>query len=178
MKKPLTGKHVLIILLSAFGVVLAVNGVFLYAAVSTHSGVQHGATYQAGLRYNDTLAEQRAQDELRWSHQAKLLPNSRIAVTVTEAGGSPITGLAIEGWLERPSTGRADRKLAFKEVDAGKYEAADASPEAGAWVLTFLAQKHRPGAAPAVYRGKERLWIGQAVYSAAEKRWFGKEGQR
>ncbi len=177
MEKRLTGKHVLIILLSAFGVVFVVNGIFAYVAISTHSGVEHGANYQAGIRYNDTLAEQRAQDELRWSHQAKLLPNSRIAVTVTEASGSPVTGLTIEGWLERPSTGRADRKLKFKEVDAGKYEAGDASPGAGAWVFTFVAQKNRSGAMPAVYRGKERLWIGQAVYSAAEKRWFGKEEQ-
>jgi nitrogen fixation protein FixH len=173
MQKKLTGKHVLIILLSAFAVVFAVNGFMAYSAVSTHTGVQHGATYQAGVHYNNTLAEQRAQDELHWSHQAQLLPDSRIAVTVTDASGSPVAGLAIEGLLERPSAKGADRRLVFKEADAGKYEAADASPEEGAWVLTFEGQKARPGATPAIYRGKERLWIGPAVYSKTERRWFG-----
>ncbi len=159
MKKPLTGKHVLIILLSAFGVVFAVNGFFLYSALRTHSGVQHGATYQAGLHYNDTLAEQRAQDELHWSHKAQVLPNARLAVTVADANGSPVAGLAIDGLLERPSSSGADRKLTFVEVDTGRYEATDASPDAGAWILTFTAQKPRPGTTPEVYRAKERLKI-------------------
>ena len=148
MEKPLTGKHVLIILLSAFGVVFAVNGYMAYSAIHTHSGEQRGATYEAGLHYNATLAEQRAQDELHWSHKSEALLGSRLAVTVADANGAPVAGLAIEGWLERPASNRADRKLTFKEVVAGRYEASDASPEAGAWILTFTAQKSRPARRP------------------------------
>ncbi len=173
MQKPLTGKHVLIILLSVFGAVFAVNMFMAYSAVSTLPGEQRTANYQAGLHYNDTLAEQRIQDELHWSHKAQLSPDARVALTFADASGSPVAGLVIEGWLGRPSSESADRKLTFKEVEAGKYEAADASPEAGAWVLTFAAQKPRPGTTPVVYRGKERLWIGPAVYSKKERRWFG-----
>ena len=102
MEKPLTGRHVLIILLSAFGVVFAVNGFFLYSALHTHSGEQRGATYEAGLHYNATLAEQRAQDELHWSHKSEALPGSLLAVTFADASGSPVAGLSVEGWLERP----------------------------------------------------------------------------
>ncbi len=106
MEKPLTGKHVLIILLSAFGVVFAVNGYFLYSAIHTHSGEQRGATYEAGLHYNATLAEQRAQEELHWSHKSEALLGSPLTVTVADASGSPVAGLSIEGWLERPAVER------------------------------------------------------------------------
>ncbi len=162
MQKPLKGKHVLIILLACFGVVFAVNGYFAYVAIYTLPGEQRGATYEAGLHYNATLAEQRAQEELHWAHKSEAAPGSRLAVTVSDASGAPVAGLAVEGWLERPASERADRKLTFKEVDAGRYEATDASPEAGAWILAFTAQKPRPGTTPAIYRVKERLWIAPA----------------
>ena len=161
MEKPLTGKHVLIILLSAFGVVFAVNGFFLYSALHTHSGELRGGTYEAGLHYNATLAEQRAQNELHWSHKSEALLGSRLAVTFVDASGAPLTGLAVDGWLERPASNRADRKLTFTEVNAGRYETS-ALPEAGTWIFAFTAQKAQSGTAPAIYHAKERLRIAPA----------------
>ena len=159
MEKTLTGKHVLIILLSAFGVVFAVNGYFLYSALHTLPGEQRGATYEAGLHYNATLAEQRAQEALHWSHKSEASLGSPLTVTVADANGAPVAGLAMEGWLERPASNRADRKLTFNEVVAGRYEASAASLEAGTWILTFAGQKSRPDSTPATYRAKERLRI-------------------
>jgi nitrogen fixation protein FixH len=169
MQKPLTGKHVLIILLSAFAVVFAVNGYFLYAAISTLPGEQRGATYQAGLHYNDTLADERAQAALHWSHKSQIMPDSRVSVSVTDASGAPVAGLAIEGWLERPSSDKGDHKLAFKEVEAGRYEALDQTPDGGNWMLTFKAEKAQAGGSPAIYRARERLWVGPVVAGAAER---------
>ncbi len=82
---------------------------------------------------------------------------------------SPVAGLSIEGWLERPAAAGTERKLTFKEVGAGRYEASDASPEVGSWVLRFIAQKPGSGASPAVYRAKERLWLGAADPRAKER---------
>jgi nitrogen fixation protein FixH len=161
METSLKGKHVLYILLGFFGIVFAVNGYFLYAALSTLPGEERGATYEAGLRYNKTLAEERSQEALHWSHKSELLPGSRVAVSIAAADGSPVAGLALEGRLERPASS-GDLALAFKEAGTGRYEAALASPSAGAWVLAFTAEKPRPGSEPAIYRVKERLWIGPA----------------
>jgi nitrogen fixation protein FixH len=162
METRLKGKHVLFILLGFFGVVFAVNGVFVYSALRTLPGLERGATYEAGLRYNTTLAEARAQENLHWSHKAQFLPASRIGVTMASADGSPVAGLVIEGWLERPASDGADQHLIFKEVDTGRYEAAVETPPPGAWDVTFKAQKTRPGSEPATYRVKERLWIAPA----------------
>ncbi len=155
----LKGKHVLFTLLGFFGVVFAVNGYFAYSALSTLPGEERGATYEAGLRYNTTLADERRQEALHWSHKSKVLPGSRLSVAVADADGCPVGGLAIEGWLERPATEGADRKLSFTELDTGRYEAAAGTAEKGAWILAFTAQKPRLGGDPAVYRVKERLWI-------------------
>jgi nitrogen fixation protein FixH len=162
METRLTGKHILFILLGFFGIVFAVNSYFAYSALHTLPGEQRGATYEAGLHYNATLAEQRAQEELHWSHKSQLQLGSPLAITIADANGSPVPGLAVEGWLERPASEGADRKLTFKEAGAGRYEASAADIRAGAWILTFMAQKPQPGANPAVYRAKERFWIAPA----------------
>lgn len=161
METRLTGKHVLYILLGFFGIVFAVNGYFLYAALSTLPGEERGATYEACLRYNAKLAEERTQEALHWSHKSEVAGGSRVAVSIANADGSPVAGLVLDGRLERPATS-GDFALAFKEVDTGRYEATVASPSAGAWILAFTAQKLRPGSEPAIYRVKERLWIGPA----------------
>ncbi len=159
METRLKGKHVLFILIGFFGIVFAVNGYFAYSALVTLPGEERGATYEAGLRYNATLAEQRSQDALHWSHKSQFLPGSRVSVAVAGADGSPVAGLSIEGWLDRPATEGTERKLTFKETDTGRYEAATGTAEAGAWILAFTARKPRLGSDPAVYRVKERLWI-------------------
>ncbi len=95
METRLKGKHILFILFGFFGIVFAVNGVFVYSAISTLPGEERGATYEAGVRYNTTLAEARAQESLHWSHKAQFLPSSRIGVTMASADGSPVAGLVI-----------------------------------------------------------------------------------
>jgi len=159
MEPRLKGKHVLFILLGFFGIVFAVNGVFVYEALHTLPGEDRGATYEAGLRYNAMLAEQRAQENLRWSHKSGFSLASGVSVSIADADGSPVAGLSVEGWLERPASAEPDRKLAFTEASAGRYEAAAGAAEAGAWILAFTAQKPRPGSEPAIYRAKERIWI-------------------
>ena len=163
MENGLKGKHVLFILLGFFGIVFAVNGVFLYDALSTLQGEERGSTYEAGLRYNATLAEERAQEALHWVHKSEALPGgSKLTVSINDAAGGPVAGLIVTGALERPATNAGEQALAFKETAAGRYEAGAAAGQPGAWVLSFTAQKPRPGDKPAIYRAKERIWIAAA----------------
>ena len=57
----LTGRHVLMMLIAFFGVIFAVNGVFLYAAISTFDGTDTSSAYQKGIDYNTTIAESEEQ---------------------------------------------------------------------------------------------------------------------
>ena len=159
METRLTGKHVLLILLGAFAVIGVVNAAFIYFAVSTGPGEERGASYEVGLRYNNILAEERTQNALQWHHQSQIAQGARLRISITDNGAAPVAGLVVTGNFGRPAAGNADRSLAFKEVDAGHYEATLGQIEPGSWVLSFVAEKARPGGESATYRVKERLWL-------------------
>lgn len=159
METRLTGKHVLLILLGAFTVIGVVNAAFIYFAVSTGPGEERGASYEVGLRYNNILAEERTQNALQWRHQSQIAQGARLRISITDNAGAPVAGLAMTGNFGRPAAGNADRGLAFKELDAGLYEAMLGQIEPGSWVLSFVAEKARPGGESATYRVKERLWL-------------------
>ena len=162
MESRLTGKHILLILLGFFAVVGVVNAAFVYFAVSTGPGEEQGASYEVGLRYNKILAEERTQNALQWRHQSQIAQSSRLRVSVTDNAGAPVPRLAVTGTFSRPATDNADRSIVFKEVGAGLYEAPLGQIEPGSWVLSFIAEKARPGAESATYRVKERLWLSPA----------------
>ncbi len=161
MQTRLTGKHILAILLSAFAVVASVNATFIYFALSTGPGEERGASYEAGLRYNAILSEERTQEALQWGHQAQIA-KGRLRISIADKGGAPAAGLALAGHFGRPATSSDDRILAFKEVDAGVYEADLGKIGAGSFVLEFSAEKARRGGEAALYRVKERLWLSPA----------------
>jgi nitrogen fixation protein FixH len=162
MESRVTGKHILLMLLGFFAVVGAVNAAFIYFAVSTGPGEEQGASYEVGLRYNNILAEERTQNALQWHHQSQIAQGSRLRVSITDNAGAPVHGLVLTGTFGRPATDNADRSLVFKEVDAGLYEASPGQIKQGSWVLSFMAEKARPGAETATYRVKERLWLSPA----------------
>ncbi len=156
----LTGKHILLILLTSFAIVSAVNGAFIYFALSTGPGEERDASYETGLKYNAILSEERSQEALQWRHQSQI-ENARLRVSISDKGGAPIAGLSVTGHFGRPASNGDDSKLTFKEVDAGVYEADLSRVGAGSWVLAFAADKARRGAEGTTYRVKERLWVSQ-----------------
>jgi nitrogen fixation protein FixH len=150
--QPLTGRHVLAGILGFFGVIFAVNGIFLYHALSTHNGAERVGAYERGLRYNDTLAEERAQVALGWSH--RMTANaSRIDLHMTGQAGNPVRGLEIDGRVGRPAASRFDRAVTFTETAPGHYTARVDLAEGG-WIATLSAR--RPGQ---TYSLKERVWL-------------------
>ncbi|MFZ1106747.1 MAG: FixH family protein [Rhodomicrobium sp.] len=157
----LTGKHVLVILLAALAVVGSVNATFIYFALSTGPGEERGASYETGLRYNGILSEEKSQEALQWRHRAQIDKGSRLRVAIAGKDGAPIAGLAVAGTFSRPASSSGDVSLAFKEIDAGVYEAELGTIDPGSWVLAFTAEKGRPRA-ETTYRVKERLWLSPA----------------
>lgn len=152
----LTGRHVLAILVAFFGVVFAVNGVFLTLALSTHTGLVANEPYVKGLHYNDRIAAEVAQEQLGWIVDVgQLSSEGRISVSVTSAAG-PVRGLKAVAALGRPSTANDDRKLVLGEGAPGTYGATTAKLAAGAWLLDVELRRD-PGSD--VYRLRRRLWL-------------------
>jgi nitrogen fixation protein FixH len=155
-----TGKRVLAVLAASFGIVFAINGFFVYKALSTAPGEESGASYEAGLRYNSILAAERTQNALGWQHKTSL-DNGVLRLSVLDALGSPVAQLALAAEIGRPA-GSDHARLVFEETGDGIYRA-PLSTTAGTWIVSITAKRSSQGnASESVYRAKERIWIPEA----------------
>jgi nitrogen fixation protein FixH len=140
--RPFTGTHMLAILVAFFAVVIGVNLLMAYYANSTWSGLVVENGYVASQSFNADAARLRAQQALGW--QVSLVHGDG-EVTVSFAGptGNAITGLAVSGSLDRPTTDRQDQSLSFREAAPGHYVArAELSP--GIWDIDVSAAGATP----------------------------------
>lgn len=69
MKGPFTGRHMVIVLVTGFGIVFAVNGLMATIAVSGFSGVTVTNSYVASQNFNEWLDEADTQKALGWTTQ-------------------------------------------------------------------------------------------------------------
>ena len=108
--RPLTGRMVLFCLLAFFGVVFAVNGVMIEAALSTFSGLETESAYQAGRKFEQEVALAKEQDGQRWRVNAKLAATAdgseRVDIEARDAAGHLLTGLEAAAVFERPTDRR------------------------------------------------------------------------
>lgn len=128
------GWHVLAGLVLFFGIVIAVDSLFITMAYKTFSGEAAKNPYEAGLLYNRTLAQRQREVALGWSATIEEGAGDVVLVRVADRDGKPIEGLTVSGALERPATTRGRRTVRFAAVTPGVYRA-DAAPLDGAWDL-------------------------------------------
>ncbi|MDP1619318.1 FixH family protein [Phenylobacterium sp.] len=132
------GWHVLVALCAFFAVIIAVNAVFLTAALRTFPGEVSITPYEDGLAFNRQLAQQARQAELGWRAAARAEAGA-VVVEIADAEGRPVEGLRVQGRLQRPATETGARDLRLSEQAPGLYRASLDSVM-GAWDLTIQAQ--------------------------------------
>jgi nitrogen fixation protein FixH len=153
------GKHVFYAVAAMFALVIAVNAVFVYLALDTFTGVTTENPYQEGLAYNEVLAARDAQRGLGWQSQVAFGKAGAgaevITVTLTDAGGAPLSGLTLAGSLRRPTHDGMDQALSWREEAPGEYSTAVALPRRGNWDLAVTADDGRNPP----FEMKARLWF-------------------
>jgi nitrogen fixation protein FixH len=152
----LTGWHVLAGFIAFFGVIFAVNGYFLYSALSTHTGIVANEPYRKGLAYNERIAFEARQQALGWSEVITAARDGRIVIDLRRAGGERVANVVVAGSIGRPSTAGFDRKLTFTQQDGAYVADAGPLPE-GNWVVD-AAVRAAPDQEP-IYRLRKRLWL-------------------
>jgi nitrogen fixation protein FixH len=153
----LRGRHVLGVFLAFFAAVFLVNGVMIYSALSTHTGLVAIEPYRKGLHYNERIAADERQARLGWTDKIDVHLDGRVAIVLADGGGRPVSGLKIEAVLGRPASNRHDVRLTFAEATPGRYEARTAPLAEGAWLVALEARADS-GEEP-VYRSRRRLWL-------------------
>ncbi len=156
--KPITGRHVLLALIGFFGVMLIVNGIFLYYAVGTFNGFETTNAYRRGITYNDRIGADVAQTARGWAatvhHNAR---GEELVIEVKNRQGGGVGGLMIQGEIRRPATDREDQTVTFEEGAPARYTV-PIKLAAGQWVV--LLEAHEPGkSGEASFRFKQRLWV-------------------
>lgn len=132
--KKLKGRHVLYWMLGFFGIIFAVNGVFLYQALSSFPGEDVKKSYAQGLDYNQTLAARAAQDVLGWRAELGISDTS-VILHLEDKTGTGLSGHPVIGQLRRRATRQGDQTLVFTTQAGGNYQARIDQIEAGQWEL-------------------------------------------
>ncbi|GAB4283245.1 MAG: FixH family protein [Roseovarius sp.] len=134
MSEPrITGKHVLIGFVAAFGVIIAVNLVLAVQAVRTFPGLEVANGYVASQSFN---ARRAAQQALGWQVDARV-HGSVLAITFTDAAGQPVRPAAIEATVGRPTEDDDDTRPELRWTGA-RFEA-PLTLGGGKWILRLRA---------------------------------------
>jgi len=137
--RPLTGGMVLLYIVVFFSVVMSVNGVMIYEALSTMTGVDTDSAYQAGRMFERDVAMAKAQDSRHWHVNAQITPSSsgaRLEVAAHDESGRPLTGMQASAAFQRPTDRRMDRDVELVEDSPGKFSGS-AEIIAGQWDLVI-----------------------------------------
>ena len=137
--RPLTGRAVLWMLIAFFGVIFAVNGTFAYLAIATWPGLSRTDSYQAGLHYNDTLADARRQARLGWKSGVAIDPDGALVVLIEDRDGNRIDDLDVTVSLVRAVSEAGETELELEPSQGGRYTGRLPPPIAGLWEVTIVA---------------------------------------
>jgi nitrogen fixation protein FixH len=111
-------------------IVVAVNGVLVFSALTTFSGVTTPRAFERGRLYNQVLAEAARQEALGWRVSAEL-HEGMLRVRATDREGLPL-GVRLSGTLLRPIEGE-QHVLDFAAVAPGLWIAAPPPLRPGQW---------------------------------------------
>jgi nitrogen fixation protein FixH len=133
-EKPLTGRHVALIFVGCFSVIVAVNLTLAYSAVRTFPGLEVKNSYVASQHFD---AARDAQEALGWTVEARA-EDGLVVLSITDAAGAPVRLAVLDATLGRATHVRDDRTPDFT-FDGARYTArADLS--AGNWNIRMNAQ--------------------------------------
>lgn len=143
-KKGNEGKILLLILVTFFLTIFVVDGIFIYNANRSWSGVVTENGYQEGLRYNRTLEAVRQQEKLGWradiNYQVIDEKSAIIDVALKDKKGMIVPVTKMQAWFFRPTSEGDDftADLVFDEVSKS-YKSRVNFPLPGLWNLEIRA---------------------------------------
>ena len=143
--RPLTGKHVPLIAIAFFGVIIAVNVYMMSQAIGGFPGLVVKNSYVASQGWD---ADKQAQEALGWEVQVSTAGNA-LHAGFSDAEGRPLRDLAVTALVGRPATLAEDREVALIQsaLNPGVYELS-APLDPGMWRVELTAK----GPAGAVHR--------------------------
>ena len=130
--RPMTGYHMLMIMIGFFAVVFAVNFYMAWLATSTFSGTVVDNSYVASQKFNGWLAEARTEKALGWQTDVSLDTERHIMIAVRDKAGRALAPLDATGTVERALVNEKPTALHLEPVRAGVLRSSATLP-LGRW---------------------------------------------
>lgn len=133
-----TGRHMLIIILAFFAVVIGANVWMSVAAIASWTGLVVENSYVASQEFNTKLKLAHARDALGWQG-GLAYENGELVFFLTDGAGAPVRldGVTVE--ISRPIGIEGDRRLDLTVAGDGTHRIATAL-EAGVWNAAIVAR--------------------------------------
>jgi nitrogen fixation protein FixH len=132
-----TGRHMLLIMVTFFGVIIAVNVTMAYLARSSWTGLVVENSYVASQQFNAKMAETRAQDALGWSSDLTIA-EGRVRYELTDKGGHAVALKGVALKFMHPVDDREDERVDLVRGADGIYGASHALSD-GVWLVEIAA---------------------------------------
>jgi nitrogen fixation protein FixH len=119
---------------AGFAIVIAVNGVMIWLALSSFSGLYSDHARDRGLHYNQVVAEQQQRDALGWTVRIDWQAgNHRLQIALSDAAGKPLSDATVSVELIRPAERRAPLGVVVTNLGDGRYGGTVELPARGNW---------------------------------------------
>lgn len=152
--RPFTGRHMWILALSFFGVIISVNVGMATLAMRSWTGLVVENSYVASQEFEKKRLAHQAQQGAGWQAVLTYLPGVARLVIVDGARG-PVDLGDVSIRINRPVGGHDDQTASLRQKADGSYEAAIELP-AGLWEATVTA----PRTALGPFELRERIRVG------------------
>ena len=150
-----------------FAVFLVANGIMVYFASVTWTGVETENAYERGLDYNRTLAAVRDQEALGWQVAVDVRPvgqqEAQVEVALSDRNGRAVAARRVRARLNRPTHTGYDTEADLRDLGAGHYSGTIALPLPGQWDLEVLVEHAGRTASNNTPRGLEARWLNKRL---------------
>lgn len=124
----------------AFFVGLAmVDGLFVFLATSTHTGLVTQNAYQKGLNYNTTITAAEQQEHMGWIGKIGYQGGNLVFVLIDKQQ-KPIEGAQAMAYFSRPTQAGSDFSVPLAESGDGIYSKYINFPLKGQWEVKVMAE--------------------------------------
>jgi nitrogen fixation protein FixH len=127
-----TGRHMLVIMVAFFGVVVVVNVTMAWFARASWTGFVVENSYVASQQFNAKMAETRAQAALGWTGRVDI-EDGTVRYAISDATGDAVPLEAVAVTFRRPVDDREDHTVTLARDSRGY--AATSEVADGAWIV-------------------------------------------
>ncbi|MCC7260727.1 MAG: FixH family protein [Alphaproteobacteria bacterium] len=123
-----------------FAFIALVNGVMVWLAVNTHTGLVTEHPYEKGLAYNQVVNAEQAQEALGWGGNIAF-DKHMLTFTLLDRTGAAVAADRVTAHFMRPTQEGMDFDVTLSPVADGMWQAEVTPPHNGLWEVRVYAEQ-------------------------------------